>query len=157
MKSLTEEEQSKSTQRFVNFSKCPPGRKAVLKQLPKQGLKAKLPRSSPPHRHKSWNANVTGREKWKLQINKRARLPHCPCFKSILLCWQTLLKDHFSEMRICREHRSANPRTAMGIRVNLQTGLIQALQNSHRHESCCHCQFTNFCCFPYCQEHRAVF
>lgn len=49
MKSLTEEEQSKNTQWFVNFPNCPPGRKAVLKQLPKPELKAKLPRSSPPH------------------------------------------------------------------------------------------------------------
>lgn len=81
MKSSTEEEQGKSTQWFVNFLKCPPGRKAVLKQLPKSGFKAKLPRSSPPHRHKSWNANVTGREKWKLQINNWARPPHCPPFQ----------------------------------------------------------------------------
>lgn len=53
MKSLTEEKQSKSTELFVNFPNCPPDRKAVLKQLPKPELKAKLPRSSPPHRHKS--------------------------------------------------------------------------------------------------------
>lgn len=116
MKSLTEEEQSKSTQWFVNFPNCPPGRNTVLKQLPKPGLKPKLPKSSPPHRHKSWNANVTGREKWKLQINSRAR-PSPPPFQI-----QTALL-------------AKPPEGSLLWNENMQRAQISKSQDSHGHQS----------------------
>lgn len=59
-----------------------------------------------------------------------------PPFRSGLLCWHTLPKDHFSEMRICRESRSSNHRTAISIEVTLWVLLIQALMASHRQKSC---------------------
>lgn len=153
LKSLTEEVYSKSTPWFVNFPNCTPGSRTVLKWL---YTPAKTQNIQGHHYNTGSNREI---QRWqaerKLEINNRARYAPVPPFRSALLCWHTLPKDCFSEMRICRESRWSTHRTAIWIKVNLWVCLIQALQASQRQKSCSLCRFTHSCCFPWCQEHRA--
>lgn len=151
VKDLSLKGYTERAQLFIHFPNCTHGSKTVQKLYTP-------PQTQKIHGH-HYNTGADHKiKRWpgRSQNCEPAAGHDSPLSGSALLCRHTVPKDHFSEVRICRQHRAADHRQAHESKQTFRWVQFKPWGFMHTDRSRTDSLFTHYCCFPCGQEHRAL-